>query len=148
MVFGFRTFCLPSSKLCRLIFRYFSFSLFAIACLKDSCFIGILGSADRAPNSVVLIIRLLPSCVAIAVPFISCTVGVFVFIMSKSCCGVFCWRFFCWLFGGMYFVFTITVPFGFSMCIVRVVSRISKPIMMSALPVSISGVCIFSLIFV
>ena len=148
LVVYFRTFCLPSSKLCRLICRYFSFSLFVIACLNESCFMGISGNADSAPSSTVLTTRLLPTCFAMPEPSTSWTFGVWDLIISRSCVAVFCLVFFeVVVFGGMCFVFTITVPFCFSMGSVLVVSSISKPMRASAFPVSIRGVWIFSLIF-
>ena len=135
----FKTVCLPSSKLCRLICRCFSFSLLVIAFSNDSRFIGIPDMADSAPSRTVLTTRLLPTCFAMPEPSISWTVGVLVFIMLRSSWGVFGLLFFEKLFGGMCLVFTMMVPFGFSMGSVRVVSRISKPMMASALPVSIRG---------
>ena len=42
-------------------------------------------------------------------------------------------------FGGMSFMFTITVPFSFSIGRARVVSRTSKPTIASAFPVSMRG---------
>ena len=144
----FRTLCLPSSKLCRLIWRYFSFSLLVIAFLSDSCLMGMLGSAESAPSRTVLTTRLLPICFAMPEPSTSWTVWVCVFIMLRSSWGVFGLLFFVGFVGGMCLVFRIMVPFGFSMGSVRVVSSISKPMMASALPVSIRGVWTFWLIFV